>query len=73
MTRIVLDTVAATAVQTAGEDPFPVWVTVVTIAVVLLGGVAATRTTGSPHPGPAGRRSSPPEPLGHPLDRIDPI
>lgn len=69
MTRIVLDTVATTAAETAGEGPFPVWVAVVIIAVVLLGGVAAARTTGSTR---EGTHSSPPEPLGHPLDRIDP-
>jgi len=65
---------ALVAAENSGEGQFPVWLTLAVIALVLLGGYAATRTAGT---GESDRRGSArpphPEPLGHPLDRIDPV
>jgi hypothetical protein len=62
---------ALVAAENSDEGQFPVWLTLSIIAVVLLGGYAATRTAGSDREGSA--RPPRPEPLGHPLDRIDTV
>lgn len=67
-------TVAGLALVTAensGEGQLSVWLALAVIALVLLGGYAATRTAGSDREGSA--RPPRPEPLGHPLDRIDTV
>lgn len=62
---------ALVAAENSAEGQLPVWLTLAVIALILLGGYAATRITGSDRRGSA--RALHPEPLGHPLDRIDPV
>jgi len=72
MTRTVAD-VALVATENSGEWQLPVWLSLAVIALILLGGYAAIRTTGTAG---SDRRSSVrprPEALGHPLDRIDTV
>ncbi|MFC0452418.1 hypothetical protein [Rhodococcus jostii] len=62
---------ALVAAEHSEEGQLPVWLTLAVIALILLGGYAATRTVGSDRRGSA--RAPRPESLGHPLDRIDPV
>ncbi len=63
---------AVLAAERSVEGQLPVWLALAIIALVLLGGYAATAGTArSDRRGSA--RPPRPEPLGHPLDRIDPV
>ncbi|MFC9361793.1 hypothetical protein ACFTZB_35110 [Rhodococcus sp. NPDC057014] len=63
---------AVLAAERSVEGPLPVWLILAVIALVLLGGYAATRTAGTARSDRRGSARPPrPEPLGHPLDRIE--
>ena len=72
MTSTVTGAVALAAAENPDEGQLPVWLTLAVLVLVLVGGYAATvRAAGARRPNRRGPR--PPEPLGHPLDRIDPL
>ncbi|AHK35989.1 hypothetical protein OPAG_06806 [Rhodococcus opacus PD630] len=65
---------ALVATENSDEGQLPVWLTLAVIALILLGGYAATRTAGTAGSAREGSARAPhPEPLGHPLDRIDTV
>ena len=73
MTSTVTGAVALAAAENPDEGQLPVWLTLAVLVLILAGGYAATIRT--PGPGRPNRHGGPrpPEPLGHPLDRIDPL
>ncbi|PBC47340.1 hypothetical protein [Rhodococcus sp. ACPA1] len=64
---------ALEAAENSAEGQLPVWLSLAVIALILLGGYAATRTTGTAGSDRLSSARPRPEPLGHPLDRIDTV
>ncbi|TQC49827.1 hypothetical protein EEB14_07750 [Rhodococcus sp. WS4] len=65
-------TAAVLAAELSDEGQLPAWLALAIITLVLLGGYAAARTTGTRRTARRGTAPlRPSEPLGHPLDRID--